>query len=123
MQCSQENLKVALRVLLETGDSTQLRRVISEDSDSHSQLDGEYPDLHRILDFRDGEECFRVVRKVSMNEHLSVQSIDCTSFRSEPGVPLWLSGRELRRWVTEEKEEPSKGPVDWSTYRRNADHT
>jgi len=113
----QRRLKEALQVFFDSDDKTQLAEFIADNACLNINMDGEYPDEHRIIDLRIGDSCYRIGRLSSQNDLLSIEKIPDSKFHEEPGVPFWLEGESLRQWVMKEKEEPSKGPVDWEKYR------
>lgn len=76
---------------------------------------GEYPWLHRISDIQLSNKWYRVIRFVDEAEQVFIQ--DCDTPSAEPGVPYWLQGDALRRWIRDEEEAPAKGPIDWEQYR------
>lgn len=116
MTSSQEELKSSLKIFLELGDADPLEETIAAFPDLCGELVGEYPDLHRIADIRIGESCFRVCRKTSCNERITLVPIE-EAIDTITGVPLWLEGEQLRRWVQHESSEPTKGPTDWTKYQ------
>jgi hypothetical protein len=49
-------------------------------------------------------------------ERLFIEPTDAPSC-DQPGVPYWLRGAALARWVREEAACPTDGPIDWEAYR------
>ncbi|WP_212796274.1 hypothetical protein [Pseudomonas sp. St316] len=111
----QSQLKSALSRYLETGDGVDLRKVLIPNPEVITEEYGEYPDVHRLVDIRIGDRNFRVCRKISQGELITLTPIE--ELFDTPGVPIWLTGDKLTLWATDEKEDPSDEPTDWSRYR------
>jgi hypothetical protein len=110
----QSQIKDALFRYLESGDLTELGNLLISCPEIISVNHGEYPDVHRLMDFQLGRKSFRVCRQISQGENITLTPLDDPS--DTPGVPLWLTGEKLMLWAAHEKENPSDGPTDWSKY-------
>ena len=110
----QSQLKSALSRYLESGDGVELRKVLTAHPEVISEEYGEYPDVHRLVDLRVGDRNFRVCRKISQDELITLVPIG--EMFDAPGVPLWLTGDKLALWASNEKDDPSDEPTDWSQY-------
>ena len=104
-----------LTEFLQTGATDRLQAWILSHPEVHVAPIGEYPDVHRIIDIQLATEAFRVCRKISAGEALTVLPIEKPL--KDPGVPLWLTGAKLCQWAADEDREPSDEPTDWSKYR------
>ena len=113
----QHDLKAALEIFFDTGDETHVKSILVSNPDMDMNLHGDYPDLHRIADFKVDSCSYRVLRLASQNELLSVVLIDESDRSEEAGVPIWVDGALLRGWVEDETNEPSKCAIDWYKYR------
>ncbi len=85
--------------------------------------DVEYPEYHRICDVELCRQAFRITRLVDVidgEERLFIEPITDPKLE-EGGVPYQLRGEALREWVVEESRSPSKGPVNWKRFLRDAD--
>jgi hypothetical protein len=83
------------------------------------QSDVSYPEHHRLCDVELGGQAYRVSRLVDLNdgrEQLFIKSISTPSY-DQLGVPYWLHGSALARWVREESECPTKDEIDWESYQ------
>lgn len=64
-----------------------------------------YPERHRVCDIEVDGKYYRILRCVTCSERLAFEQIReesaCTSVL---GLPLWLTGEHLRRWVANEKK-------------------
>ena len=76
-----------------------------------------YPQYHRLRDVPVGDQAYRVCRLVDgeAGEFLFVEPTHVPDFTAQ-GVPYWLQGEALRRWVRDEVECPAKEEVDWEQY-------
>lgn len=111
-------IKRAWEQFLRDGDEGALK-LIADQSVSLALPDEEYPALHRITDIVLKGVGYRVLRHAdseSGTESLFIvpQSIPIIS---DPGVPYWLSGARLFKWIADEIKEPAKGPRNWDAYR------
>jgi len=111
----QEQFKHQASEFANTGDGASLCALIATHPELCTSQVGEYPDFHRILDIRVGNQVFRVCRKISEGEMLVAVPVGEPS--DVPGVPLWLAGEKLHQWATDEIENPSDEPTDWNKYR------
>jgi hypothetical protein len=78
-----------------------------------------YPEHHRLCDIELAGQAYRVSRLVDLDhgqERLFIELTDVPSFDS-PGVPYWLQGAALARWIRDETAYPTKDEVDWESYR------
>jgi uncharacterized protein (TIGR02996 family) len=83
----------------------------------------DYPQHHRLCDVRLRGKPFRVTRCMNCNGMLQVFRITDSAWSPRSGVPLWLQGQALQRWIedelaTESTDEPADRPSDWERYRR-----
>jgi uncharacterized protein (TIGR02996 family) len=90
----------------------------------------DFPHCHRICDLRLRGAPFRVLRCQACGERLRAVRITEGVFGQHPGVPLWLRGEGLRRWIadeldglTTERDERADGASDWEQYRAASDLT
>jgi uncharacterized protein (TIGR02996 family) len=93
---------------------------------STTECGHDYPQRHRLCDVRLRGEPFRVTRCMTCNGKLQLFRVADSVWGSEPGVPLWLEGEALRRWIEDERaaESAAEGdedlrdhPTDWERYR------
>jgi uncharacterized protein (TIGR02996 family) len=82
-----------------------------------------YPKLHRVGDIRLRGEPYRVVRCIECNGKLEAIKIENSYWRAEPGVPIWLEGIALQRWIEDELADEAgerimDRPTDWERYRQ-----
>jgi hypothetical protein len=78
-----------------------------------------YPEYHRVCDVLLGGHGYRVNRLVDLDdgqERLFIEPTDVPNHH-EPGVPYWLRGGDLVRWVRDELSSPTYGDIDWESYR------
>lgn len=96
-------LKTAWEKYLEDGDSATLLLAINAYGRALPD-DCEYPYAHRIRDIAIGTDFYRVVRIA--DEFETIYIIPCsTPSVDEEGVPYWLQGAQLQRWVKLASEE------------------
>ena len=81
--------------------------------------DAEYPEFHRLCDVVLNGESYRVSRLVDLDDGQELLYIDLTDVPhfDVQGVPYWLQGKALRRWVRDETEYPADEEIDWEEYR------
>lgn len=79
----------------------------------------DYPAFHRLRDVELAGRAYRACRLAGArdgDERLFIGPTEAPVF-GEEGVPYWLTGRALPRWVRDETEHPAKDEVDWEAYR------
>lgn len=74
-----------------------------------------YPQLHRICDVSLERKAFRVTRCLTCG--LSFRSISSDIASEHAGVPWWLKGEKLARWVNDVSEMDPEEDTDWEQYR------
>jgi hypothetical protein len=82
-------------------------------------VQAEYPEFHCLRDVDLGGRAYRVCRLVDLDdgqERLFIEPTDVPDLVVE-GVPYWLQGEALRRWVRDESEYPTDDEIDWEQYR------
>jgi hypothetical protein len=112
-------LRRAWERFLEDGDEAAFLEVVRAWPRRRPSADVEYPEIHRICDVELCGQAYRVMRTVDVvdgEERLFVEPTEAPNYDT-PGVPYWLQGEGLRRWVVEEGECPAKGEIDWEQYR------
>lgn len=112
----------ALRVLWEQytrdGNPVELLRFIREHPGVTTTSGQQYPRLHRICDVILEGQAYRLLRHAHWIEYLILKPIPRgIADPDRPGVPYWLTGAQLRRWVQDELTSPTKAPTDWEQYR------
>ncbi len=112
----QKQIKAALESFLDKSDPNSLQHLLTDNSVVCAGVNGDYPNLHRIMDILIGKSWYRVCRKASADEQLFFVPIDAPD-NTVPGVPLWLEGEQLRKWIEDEEAEPSEGPINWDKYK------
>ena len=82
-------------------------------------INAEYPYFHRLQDISLCGSTYRVNRLFDSETHTEEIIIEETSHPrfDEPGVPGWLTGDKLQKWIIDEVREPAKGPVSWEKYK------
>ena len=118
MSSAQARVREALETYLTSADGAPLIELL----EAHPELvvesiPGPYPDCHRICDVVLGRRVLRVLRSTAEDERILFLGISLAIRTDEAGVPLWLSGEALRRWVQEEDDDPSDEEVDWERFR------
>jgi hypothetical protein len=86
--------------------------------------DVKFPFVHRICDLEVLGKSYRICRVVDIDARtakLYVNPLGASIRDDTPGVPFSLEGEPLFRWVLNERDTPSKGPVDWSVYDAKLD--
>ncbi len=114
-------LKAAWEKYLENSDEQALFDAIQR----HAQplpAEHEYPFAHRIRDVKLNGAYYRVIRIANDAESVFIQSCETPSLEAE-GVPYWLSGNQLQRWIRLETEaeldddyEP-ESDTNWELFR------
>lgn len=90
-------IKLAWESYLRNGDDVALISAITQFAKPlPSEYD--YPYAHRICDIKLGQQAFRVVRIADESETIFICRCDVPDFVSE-GVPYWVTGEKLRRWL------------------------
>jgi hypothetical protein len=100
-------------------DGEALRAAVRANPPLRRPVQAEYPEFHCLLDIEVGGRAYRVCRLVDLDdgqERLFIDETDVPNFDAE-GVPYWLQGEALRRWVRDEAEHPAKDDIDWESYR------
>jgi hypothetical protein len=100
-------------------DAAALLAAVRANPPLRRPVDADYPEYHRLRDVDLGGEAYRVCRLVDPDdgrERLFIEPTDVPAFDSE-GVPYWLRGEALRRWVRDETEYPADDETDWESYR------
>ena len=101
------------------GDAAALLAAVRAKPPRARPFDAEYPALHRIRDVELDGVAYRVTRLLDADdgeERLFIEPTDVPDY-AHGGVPYWLQGEALRRWVLGEEASPSKDVVDWEAYR------
>ena len=111
-----------LRVLWEQylldGHAMPLLAFIEAHPQSMAACGHEYPHLHRVCDITLSGKAFRVTRCFTCGEELSFCPITTDIHRPyESGVPHWLSGDKLAKWIEDVSNDDPKEPTDWERYR------
>lgn len=114
-------LKEAWESYLENLDEEPLLEAIQRYSiPLPSEFD--FPYAHRIRDIRAGGKIYRVVRLADESETVYIYECDTPSLETD-GVPYWLKGEKLQRWVRLETEvelddgyEP-EAETNWEMFR------
>jgi hypothetical protein len=78
-----------------------------------------YPIHHRLCDIELGGRGYRVTRLVDLDdgrERLFIEPTDVPHY-GETGVPYWLQGSGLIRWIRDEEALPTDDEIDWESYR------
>jgi hypothetical protein len=113
-------LKQAWELFLKNGDKDAPLKAIENSTDSPSD-DFDYPYLHRICDMEIRGRAYRVVRVADEDE--SVYINECDTYSEVGGVPYWLNGEQLRRWIRLETGEELNDDYDpesatnWEMFR------
>jgi hypothetical protein len=102
---------------LHKGDWVPLAQLLDKNLAAKEGCSHRYPWNHRLDDVKIGDQAYRVSRCVTCGEQLTFTPIAMSAINPEPGVPTWLTGDALRRWVSEEEEQPAEGPVNWEVQR------
>lgn len=111
----EEELRRLWEGYLKDGIAEPLLQFLLANPDVIGPCEHKHPYMHRLCDVRLNGQDWRVGRCILCDERLDFSRTDYYS--SQPGVPYWLTGEMLKRWVEEEVEEPSKDAVDWERYR------
>jgi hypothetical protein len=104
-----------------TGDADALLATIQMIPDRPKLRGESYPELHRICDIDLGGNAYRLTRlfdPADQTQRLFITRTDVPDFHAD-GVPYWLQGVALARWVHEETESPSDSAPDWEEYRHS----
>ena len=115
---AQKVLRVALESIVESGCSEKLEAVIAEHPSVVGRLEGEYPDVHRIIDARTKIGVYRVLRKISDGERIGLYEIESSKCSDVVGVPIGLTESGLQKWAVDAVEEPFFDEPDWSIYMK-----
>lgn len=113
-------LKQAWESFLENGDKEALLKAIESFSDPLPD-DFDYPYVHRICDIKICDRTYRVVRLADELE--SVYINECDTGSEVGGVPYWLKGEKLRRWIRLETGDEfdddykPESETDWEMFR------
>jgi hypothetical protein len=114
-------LRVLWEQLMRDGDSTQLLRFVREHPGVTTTSGQQYPYLHRICDVILEGHSYRLLRHAHWTQYLILKPIPREiAFPQRPGVPYWLQGEQLRRWVQDVKsgEVPEmNNPAYWDRYK------
>ena len=113
----QANLKAALIDFLDSGNKSGIKEIIKNYPEVITSLDGDFPDLHRIFDISIGFRSYRICRKISECEKLTLSLIKNDASSDVEGAPICLTGDKLRVWAESEVENPSKEAIDWEVWR------
>jgi len=114
-----ELLAVDWERFVKDGDASTLLARIHSTSPRQPPPGVSFPCLHRICDVELGGQAYRVTRLVDLDAgqgRLFIETTDSPDFL-QPGVPYWLQGAALAKWVEEESESPSDDEIDWEQYR------
>jgi hypothetical protein len=104
---------------LANGDSVALLVRLRSLPTRPSPRDVSHPEYHRLCDVELGGQACRVSRLLDLDDGQERRFIEptATPHFDSPGVPYWLRGAALARWVRDEAQSPSKDEVDWELYR------
>jgi hypothetical protein len=103
---------------LADGDAAALVAAVRATPPLRRPVEADYPAFHCLRDVEAGGQGYRVCRLVDVDdgtERLFLQPTDVPS--PVEGVPYWLQGEALRRWVRDEEEYPADDDIDWEQYR------
>ena len=110
----QANWKAALIDFLDSGNKSGIKEIIKNHPEVITSVDGYFPDLHRIFDISIGFRSYRICRKISECEKLTLSLIKNDTLSDVEGVPIWLSGEKLKVWA----ENPAEEDTDWELWRQ-----
>ena len=113
----QTNLKTALIDFYDNGNKSGIKQIIKNYPEIVTPVHGDFPDLHRIFDISIGFRSYRVCRKISEGEKLTLSLIKNDASSDVEGAPIWLTGEKLRVWAESEVESPSKEAIYWEVWR------
>lgn len=116
----QAELLRALREYERTGLTADIREILEASPDLARSCSHGYPQKHRVFDIIVGDRQYSVARCCSCNERVALVP-NTTGFNDSPGVPLWVTGRYLRAWLSILRIMGEKTPVDWATLRTFVD--
>ena len=127
---------IFLRSIVANPDDETLRLVFADwledrgrwlnGASSTTECGHDHPQRHRLCDVRLRGEPFRVVRCMLCNGKLQIVRVADSVWGSQPGVPLWLEGEALQRWIEDERaaeaaaeaaDELRDHQTDWERYR------
>lgn len=113
-----DDLQTAFEKFIVSGDETAMIAAVRRQGGRAPDPELDCPIAHRICDIELLGSPYRVVRVFDPDDEstqLFIYPTSCPSF-DQPGDPIGLQGEALRRWVTDELENPTTGPVDWTQY-------
>ena len=114
-------LTLAYSQFLDDGDVTSFLEAISQHGGRAPSDDVDYPHSHRICDVTLDSRGFRICRVYDVDDRSSRLFVFPSDYVSDhTGVPFWLTGDALHRWVVDEAESPAKAEIDWEQFRANA---
>jgi hypothetical protein len=114
-------LKKAWEEYLNSSDSDALLSAIERHANP-VPLGATYPNFHRVCDLQIGFTSFRVSRLAADSETIFISPCDTPNF-ARTGVPYWLQGEQLQRWIRletgleEDDRFQAEADVDWNIFR------
>lgn len=114
-------LKKAWELYLSDSNEASLLNAIERYSEPLPK-EFDFPYAHRIRDIKIGNHTYRVARIANDDEPIYIYECETPSFKTE-GVPYWLKGEKLQRWVRLEIEQEldedydPESDINWEMFR------